>query len=96
MLDIIIKTTKVTAINKDLAAFNCGGDLSGVIHSPASGIYTVVIDGGYTLATNICPHCVIKSVHNLADKIQGGNEKFGMNYESYKAAFLSGSNSRCH
>lgn len=96
MLGISIKITKLTAINNELATFNCDGQISGVIHSPADGSYTVVIDGGYKLAMHRCPHCAIKAVHNLADQIHDADKSFGMNYNSYKTVFLSGANSRTH
>jgi len=96
MLAISIKITNITAINNELATFNCDGQISGVIHSPADGNFTAVLDGGYMLSTNRCPHCVLEAVHNLADKIQKADKGSGMTYENYKSTFLSGANSRCH
>lgn len=53
-------------VNKEIATFNINGAISGVVHLPASGPVTVVLDGGYVLGEFHCPGCTVKHISLLA------------------------------
>lgn len=52
-MEIVKIEMNLKAVNKEVAAFNCEKKVSGVIHSTTNGETTVILDGGYVLASLI-------------------------------------------
>ncbi|MBT2103494.1 hypothetical protein [Enterobacter mori] len=80
---------RLVIVNKDLAAFNVNGAISGVVHLPSSGPVTVVIDGGYVLGEFDCPACAVKHISLLSVKFAEAQNSCGMSYYDHKRQQLN-------
>lgn len=79
----------IKKISKDFAYFRCGEALSGLIHTPAKGNMTVILDGGCVLGEFDCVHCAIDAITELSSEIIVSNERNGMDYKAYKKSCCS-------
>lgn len=80
---------KLTQATRELATFNCGGKVSGVIHAPDKGKVTVLLDEGYLVGHFCCSVCAIDAISDIYIAIFEC-EKYSGPYEAYKNAFKSG------
>ncbi|EKM5721016.1 hypothetical protein WIC93_08045 [Enterobacter cloacae] len=76
-------------VNKEMATFNINGIISGVVHLPASGPVTVVLDGGYVLGEFHCPVCAVKHISLLSVKFAEAQNVCGMSYYDHKRQLLN-------
>lgn len=76
-------------VNKEMATFNINGIISGVVHLPASGPVTVVIDGGYVLGEFHCPACAVKHISLLSVNFTEAQNACGMSYYDHKRQLLN-------
>ena len=76
-------------VNKEIATFNINGVISGVVHLPASGPVTVVIDGGYVLGEFDCPACAVKHISLLSVKFAEAQNSCGLSYYDHKCQQLN-------
>ncbi|HDV9838337.1 TPA: hypothetical protein RKW99_000429 [Enterobacter asburiae] len=76
-------------VNKEIATFKINGAISGVVHLPASGPVTVVIDGGYVLGEFDCPACAVKHISLLSVKFAEAQSSCGMSYYDHKRQQLN-------
>lgn len=96
MFGLKVKITKLTAINSDIASFNCEKTLQGIAHIQKDFTTTLVLDGGYVLGVYDCPVCAMDGLHLTTDQIKQAEKDFGMTYENYKSVFISGLNATKH
>ncbi|HAS1471579.1 TPA: hypothetical protein QCG03_000761 [Enterobacter bugandensis] len=76
-------------VNKEMATFNINGIISGVVHLPASGPVTVVLDGGYVLGEFHCPVCAVKHIGLLSVKFAEAQNVCGMSFYDHKRQLLN-------
>ncbi|KZP49992.1 hypothetical protein A3N37_00595 [Enterobacter ludwigii] len=76
-------------VNKEIATFNINGAISGVVHLPASGPVTVVLDGGYVLGEFHCPGCAVKHISLLAMDFTAAQNACSMSYYDHKRQQLN-------
>ncbi len=76
-------------VNKEIATFNINGVISGVVHLPASGPVTVVLDGGYVLGEFHCPVCAVKHISLLSMDFTAAQNACGMSYYDHKRQYLN-------
>ncbi|EPC4330631.1 hypothetical protein ACRZTK_001117 [Enterobacter asburiae] len=79
----------LTIVNKEIATFNINGAISGVVHLPASGPVTVVLDGGYVLGEFHCPACAVKHIGLLSVNFAEAQNACGMSYYDHKRQQLN-------
>ncbi|EMX9222829.1 hypothetical protein QD840_002057 [Citrobacter koseri] len=99
MLKIKVVSVKINLelLTNEFASFDCGENLSGVIHSPSeNGPYTVFLDGGYLLGKFHNENEAVKNISFLRMQIEDAREVSGMDYPAYKRTFSEGANSRVH
>lgn len=85
----------LTAINSELALFNCEDSITGVIHTVPSNT-TVVLDGGYVLGQYGCVHKAVDELITVHIQLHEAEKESGT-YATYKNAFNSGhASSRTH
>ncbi|HHT1485781.1 TPA: DNA breaking-rejoining protein [Enterobacter hormaechei] len=90
-----IISLRLTAINNELAVFNCEDTITGVIHTVPSKT-TVVLDGGYVLGRYRCVHKAVDELTNVHIQLHEAEKESGT-YATYKNAFNSGfTSSRTH
>jgi len=80
---------ELTVVNKDVATFNCGNKISGVVHVTDCGSVTAILDGGYVMNDFHCPGCFAKQISNLTIDIINAESKCGGDYAQYKTSFAS-------
>lgn len=78
----------LSAVNPELALFNCENSITGVIHTVPSNT-TVVIDGGHVLGQYCCAHIAIDELTNAFLQLHDAEKESGT-YSAYKKAFNSG------
>lgn len=76
-------------VNKEIATFNINGIISGVVHLPAAGPVTVVLDGGYVLGVFHCPVCAAKNISLLSLNFTAAQNACGMSYYDHKRQHLN-------
>ena len=95
MKTISIINLRLSAINQELALFNCEDSITGVIHTVPSNT-TVVLDGGYVLGQYGCVHAAIDELTGVHIQLHEAEKESGT-YDSYRGAFNSGfASSRRH
>ncbi|MFZ4251418.1 hypothetical protein ACEV6G_05015 [Enterobacter ludwigii] len=80
---------RLAIVNKEIATFNINGAISGVVHLPASGPVTVVLDGGYVLGEFHCPGCAVKNISLLSMDFTPAQNACGMSYYDHKRQYLN-------
>lgn len=90
-MKIQVKTVEMglVIVNKEIATFNINGAISGVVHLPASGPVTVVLDGGYVLGEFHCPVCAVKHISLLSVNFAEAQDACGMSYYDHKRQQLN-------
>lgn len=76
-------------VNKEIATFNINGAISGVVHLPASGPVTVVLDGGYVLGEFHCPVSAVEHISLLSVNFAEAQNACGMSYYDHKRQQLN-------
>lgn len=80
---------RLAIVNKEIATFNINGAISDVVHLPASGPVTVVLDGGYVLGEFHCPGCAVKNISLLSMDFTPAQNACGMSYYDHKRQYLN-------
>lgn len=88
MKNLTIINLRLTAINNELALFNCENSIAGVIHTVHSGT-TVVLDGGYVLGKFGCVHAAVDVLSNVHIQLHEAEKESGT-YTAYRNAFNAG------
>ncbi|WP_447782328.1 hypothetical protein [Enterobacter asburiae] len=88
-LDVKTIEMGLAIVNKEMATFNINGIISGVVHLPASGPVTVVLDGGYVLGEFHCPVCAVKHISLLSVKFAEAQNVCGMSFYDHKRQLLN-------
>ena len=86
---ITVVDISLQQINKDLAVFDAGGIVSGVVHIPDHDKATVLLDGGHVLGAFHCPACAIKTIGELAANLDSAEKRCGMSYSEHKRQFMN-------
>ncbi|NUL36600.1 DNA breaking-rejoining protein [Kosakonia sacchari] len=95
-VEIIAIEFKIKALNKDFASFNCGNDITGIIHVPDKGNVTVIFEGRYVFGSFDCPACAVDAITDLHAELIFANKTFGMDYAEYKVLYKNTSASKVH
>lgn len=95
MKTINIINLRLSAVNQELALFNCEDSITGVIHTVPSST-TVVLDGGYVLGHYGCVHKAVDELTSVHIQLHEAEKESGT-YTAYKNAFRAGfTSSRTH
>lgn len=95
MKTISIINLSLSAVNNELALFNCEDSITGVIHTAPSNT-TVVLDGGYVLGQYGCVHKAVDELTSVHIQLHEAEKESGT-YAAYKNAFSAGfASSRTH
>lgn len=87
MKTINIINLRLSAINNDLASFNCEDSITGVIHTTPVGSTTIVFDGGYVFGMYDCPGCAIDELTDAYINLHEAEKENGT-YAEYKKNFF--------
>lgn len=94
MKTISIINLQLTAVNPEVALFNCEDTITGVIHTIPSST-TVIFDGGYVLGQFGCVHKAVDELTTIHILLHDAEKENGT-YSSYKNAFNSVHSPRTH
>jgi hypothetical protein len=94
MKTISIVSLRVSAVNQELALFNCEDSITGVIHTVPSNT-AVVLDGGYVLGQFGCVHKAVDELTEVYIQLHEAEKENGT-YAAYKNALNAGLASSRH
>jgi len=93
ILSLYIAKLRMKIMSREFSAFDCDGIITGIVHVPDEGDFTVILDGGYILGEFDCTNCVIKAIATLYANILQSDKNIGMDYKAYKKVYSSATSS---